>query len=473
MFQAIRVAVLAAFAQVVQGHVRALPTGANGVGCRECNGNASPGPFRVSGPLGGNKQFGANGVTKVNVGQEVELAIGYNGGHKSNTLNFFNVRYACGDAANNQATFNRAGTSNKDQINCNTPCTQLKANEISEVDGQPATAQNYPVDATQSKQSGYKVKFKIPAITGTGDARKCTFALVEGRNWGAGWDFDIQPNNVATTTQPPPAPPAPKAIDATFKFTDANCQKDAPGCLCLQGEVTVKHTAGQKQAQALLTIPNYLDSNEVIVLTEKNPGAWSANYILTGCGKADQELDITVAPNANTGETILNAGVISNVPLVCGSIMKNSPQKSAFIQPTAPQQQCAGCQDKPDWKDKDGFTCDKYTSCLYNNGNSWKTRGLNYYKQFQNAQGETARDGCCRCGGGSKKEPATTIPTPPPGAGTTAPPGAGTTAVGTARPGGGGMWGTGAVPPQLVQDSAPEKMGIAFGVLTVLGGMFL
>ena len=61
MLQAIKIAIIAAFAHTVEGHVRALPTGANGFGCRECNGKASPGPFRVNGALGGNKAFGANG----------------------------------------------------------------------------------------------------------------------------------------------------------------------------------------------------------------------------------------------------------------------------------------------------------------------------------------------------------------------------------------------------------------------------
>ena len=61
MLQAIKIAVLAAFVQITEGHVRAIPTGANGYGCRDCNGKATPGPFRVNGPLGGNKAFGANG----------------------------------------------------------------------------------------------------------------------------------------------------------------------------------------------------------------------------------------------------------------------------------------------------------------------------------------------------------------------------------------------------------------------------
>ena len=56
--QALKIAVLAAFVQIAEGHVRALPTG---IGCRDCNGKATAGPFRVNGPLGRVKAFGANG----------------------------------------------------------------------------------------------------------------------------------------------------------------------------------------------------------------------------------------------------------------------------------------------------------------------------------------------------------------------------------------------------------------------------
>ena len=95
------------------------------------------------------------GVEIVKEGQEVELAIGYNGGHKSSTLNFFNLRYACGNAKNTDAAFKRIGSFDKDTINCNAPCKQLTWNQIETVDGAKATANNYPIDATDSKRSGY------------------------------------------------------------------------------------------------------------------------------------------------------------------------------------------------------------------------------------------------------------------------------------------------------------------------------
>ena len=86
------------------------------------------------------------GAAKVTPGQEVELAIGYNGGHQSATLNYFYVRYACGAATANKANFNKG-------CNGNT-CTELTANQITAVDDQPATTNNYPVDATQSRRLG-------------------------------------------------------------------------------------------------------------------------------------------------------------------------------------------------------------------------------------------------------------------------------------------------------------------------------
>ena len=86
------------------------------------------------------------GAAKVKPGQEIELAIGYNGGHQSATLNYFYVRYACGAATGNKNNFNNGCNGNK--------CTQLTANQITQVDGQAANNNNYPVDATQSRRSG-------------------------------------------------------------------------------------------------------------------------------------------------------------------------------------------------------------------------------------------------------------------------------------------------------------------------------
>jgi len=95
------------------------------------------------------------GVAPVKEGQEIELKIGYNGGHKSATLNFFNVRYACGAAKNGDSAFKKIGPTNKDTINCNPPCKQLTVADIVSVDGAAASTTNYPIDATQSRQSGY------------------------------------------------------------------------------------------------------------------------------------------------------------------------------------------------------------------------------------------------------------------------------------------------------------------------------
>lgn len=467
MFGVIKIATLAAFVRIVEGHVRAIPTGASGFGCRDCNGKATPGPFRVNGPLGANgKQFGANGGAKVAEGQSVELAIGYNGGHRSNRLNFFTVRYACGNAANAQATFRNSGNGQftKATANCAPPCQQLTAAQIEEVDGAAATAQNYPVDATQSKQSGYKVKFKIPAIAGTGDQRKCTFALVEGRDWGAAWDFDIQ----AANAPPPPATttPPPRSLSGTYKFSAQNCQNDAPNCACLGGEVTVQHAAGAAEADALINIPGY--PNQMIKLKQEVPGALSVNYVLAKCGKGDQELDITLAPEGQSAtNSVLNVGIIANVPTICGSIVKNSAQTSPMTNPPAIQQ-CPNCEDIKDWKDSGGDGCDAYKSCA--NG-AWRSKGLAHYQKYADAQGQTARDACCACGGGNTKR-APTVPTAAPTVSTTTtvPAGVSSSWDGTTRRN--DVWGTGAI----VQDDGDgvTGMGVTLGaVLAVFAGTLI
>jgi len=466
MFRVFQIATLAAFAHIVEGHVRALPTGASGFGCRDCNGKATPGPFRVNGPIGANnKQFGANGSPKVAEGQSVELKIGYNGGHRSQTLNYFNVRYACGAPANNANTFRKVGDTNKDNINCNLPCKQLKYDQIEEVDGVKATQTNYPVDARQSRQSGYSVKFKIPKIEGAGDQRKCTFVLVEGRDWGAAWDFDVQPANAPappTTTTPPPS-----SLAGTFKFTTQNCQKaDSPGCTCLGGEITVQHTPGAAEAKALVKIANY--PPQIVTLKQPNPGAYSTNYVLSRCGTGDQELDITLAPNGQTSKSILNVGVIADKPTLCGSIVPVSAQTSPWSQPPAIPN-CGTCTNTADWKDKDGDNCGQYSSC---NGGAWRTleKGLGFYKKYANSDGKSARDACCACGGGSTKV-YPVIPTPPTTPGLPTATGTGPTT--TNNNGNSGITRKNDMYGDAVEDDA-AGMGVTLGaVLTVFAGILV
>jgi len=443
-----KIAIIASFAHIVEGHVRALPTGADGVGCRECNGKGTPGPYRTNGALGGGKAFGANGVTKVTPGQEIELAIGYNGGHQDPNKNIFYVRYACGAATGTASNFNKGCGGNT--------CTQLTANQITEVDGQPATTANYPVDASQSKRDGYKVKFKIPDVPGAGEQRKCTFALVEGRNWGMGWDFDIQAAGAAqpATTQAPA-----KSVAGTYVLNQAACQKDAPNCECLEGQIIVKHSRGQTTATAYLDIKNY--PKHEITLSQKIPGAWSTakGYVLANCGQqSDNDLDISLSPDAQTtGLSLLNIGVTTEIPTVCGSVAKTSSANSNY--PTAPKiTQCDNCQDIAGWKDNGDDGCDQYTTCA--NG-GWRLKGLDYYKQFANAQGQSARNACCVCGGGTSRQIATTPATTP----ATQSPVTGT----TAGNGGNNEGNNGGTTRRSMFDNqavaAAQTVGIAFGTL--------
>lgn len=500
MLRAIKIATLAAFVQIVEGHVRALPTDA-GFGCRDCNGGAAPGPFRTNGPLGAPKAFGANGASKVKEGDEITLKIGYNGGHQSNTLNFFNVRYSCGDSTGAQGTFRKAGTTNKDQINCNAPCKQLTAAQITSVDNQPATTANYPVDATNSNPGGYEVKFAMPEIEGTGDARQCTFSLVEGRDWGAAWDFEVEPKNTGAPgagapggqqpVQPPPQPP--KSVQGTFTFTPQNCQNDAPGCQCLTGSIKVYHTADAANANVIADIVGY--PQQIFTADQKNKGAWSADYVLSRCGIGDQELDLTLAPDAqSTTGAILNVGVIANVPTVCGHIVKSTPlQAQAPGQQQQPIPNCPQCADLP-FTDLDGYGCADFQTCA--NNALWRIQPLLHYEKTENKDpqtGKSARDQCCGCGGGTTKRQPIPPPTPAPtlapvvgqpvvgqpvvgqpGIGQPGQPGYGQPGQpGYGQPGfgvttRGGMFGGGAF-----VSSAPG-MDLAFGVvLTIFAGLFM
>ena len=130
-----------------------------------------------------------------------------------------------------------------------------------------------------------------------------------GRNWGAGWDFEIQAANEPTPA--PTLPPPPRSIKGTYTLNEAGCQNDSPNCVCLQGKIVVTHTAGASLAAALLDITNY--PKHEITLNDKIKGAWSAagGYVLANCGpQADNDLDITIAADQQAASGgILNIGV--------------------------------------------------------------------------------------------------------------------------------------------------------------------
>merc|ERR1712232_429874 len=86
-----------------------------------------------------------------------------------------------------------------------------------------------------------------------------------------------------------------------------------------------------------------------------------------------------------TNQGALNVGVIDDYPQMCGSIVKATTQATTFAAPPAIQA-CPGCQDVAGWKDKDGYTCNDYSSCK--NGN-WRVKDVKHYQQFAQ-KGQTA-----------------------------------------------------------------------------------
>lgn len=183
-------------------HVRMRYTGFS---IRNAGAANADGKFSTAGPCGGAKTFGANGETAVLEGAEIELSIAYNGGHKSDTKNFFSVAYVCGKV--NQFLKPFAGGA----VKGNAQVSQAFADAGGMVltAAQITSPSEYPVDATASLTSGYKIKFKVPKPTGTGaDANKCTFSLVEYRNWGGCVDLSVTPRDPNAPTPPPPPPPS-------------------------------------------------------------------------------------------------------------------------------------------------------------------------------------------------------------------------------------------------------------------------
>jgi len=216
-------------------------------------------------------------------------------------------------------------------------------------------------------------------------------------------------------------------------------------------------------------MPGY--PTQVIDAKGKN-GAWTVQYTLSTCGKPDEQIDISLAKDNAPQATgnILNLGVISDDPKVCGSIVKSGNTNKQF-NPTNIPPKCPQCTDKPGWVDShktDPQGCAGYTTC---DGAKWRTYPFDHYKKFAK-NGVSAREACCGCGGGDY--PTTQAPTIPPTTPNNQNPGQG-----NQNPGQGnqnppvtvdaaGIWGN-----NRAVDSA-SGMDIAFGaVVTVFASVLM
>ena len=145
---------------LVSAHVRLLYTN---VPIRNAASATTHGAYSVAGPCGGVLTYGIRGVTEWTSEQNVELTIGYNGGHQD-AKNAFHVTYYCAPDGG--------------AVNANTAEAALKglpnANALTLLNGNPT------VPATESLTSGYKLAFKLPAVTA---ASNCVFSVMDQRNW--------------------------------------------------------------------------------------------------------------------------------------------------------------------------------------------------------------------------------------------------------------------------------------------------
>ena len=58
------------------------------------------------------------------------------------------------------------------------------------------------------------------------------------------------------------------------------------------------------------------------------------------------------------------------------------------------------CIDVVPWEDSTGAGCDAYVTCDNGNWQNMEANNPNHYTQWANDNGVSARDACCRCGGG-------------------------------------------------------------------------
>jgi len=62
------------------------------------------------------------------------------------------------------------------------------------------------------------------------------------------------------------------------------------------------------------------------------------------------------------------------------------------------------CHDYYLWEDIEGFGCSAYATCTDPGWKETEKEFPEYYKSFADADGHTARDACCQCGGGHRKK---------------------------------------------------------------------
>jgi len=144
------------------------------------------GRFSNLGPCGGAAAFGANGVNDVTAGSALMLRINYDGGNED-AANEFEVRYACGAESGATEDALRSGGA----YTVIAPGSTYGNTAALESAWLSASGSAYPVAAADGNQEAYyEVGVLVPAAAA---GLKCTYSMVDQRDWGGCLDLNVLP----------------------------------------------------------------------------------------------------------------------------------------------------------------------------------------------------------------------------------------------------------------------------------------
>jgi len=142
---------------------------------------ASDGRMSTSGPCGtGDAVWGSNGYSFVEKGQDIQIKINYNGGHKS-ANNLFRGKFSCGA---DETPFTQASLAGNSEDLIPVMCTSVRC-----------PTNSYPCGAAIGNDftEGYVFSCTVPDEAA---GRNCSLAIVDQRDWGGCYDLFVRPEPV-------------------------------------------------------------------------------------------------------------------------------------------------------------------------------------------------------------------------------------------------------------------------------------
>jgi hypothetical protein len=296
---------------IANAHVRGLFRDAS---VRSASTPQADGGLSVAGPCAGQNTFGRNGITEVFSGDAVELAMAYNGGHANNN-NHFQLAMSCaatGAGVANQDAF--IASSGKNTLN------PVRGNKLASTPDKVTCGNNCGTAAQV-------LTFVMPApVQGQ---QFCTVSMLDQRDWGACFDFQVLDGSRAPTAAPPPPVQIGGSFSGTFPLNSESCTADSPNCCCQTGSLTIQHSYPSVTANAKITLNAdgcaLIDSGaEASFLLTQITGLTAMRGVVNSRVAGDAAENLQVSAYFTDGEISVNVINLAETPNYCGADMKMS-----------------------------------------------------------------------------------------------------------------------------------------------------